>query len=108
MPYDPECAGRFGAEQDVGAMRSQILQSLSGKLIRIDPGTGQGICPGVGTYQVHNPYCDGNPNSRASKIYATGLRNPFRMNVRPYEPGDVAGGPGVIYFGKNNFTVTIN
>ena len=89
----------FGEVQDVGAFRSQILETLGGKLLRINSGTGEGICEGSG-FPVFNPFCDGNPNSIASKIWATGLRNPFRMNVRPYEAGDVAGGPGIIYFGK--------
>ena len=89
----------FGDVQDVGAFRSQIMESLGGKLLRIDSGTGKGICEGSG-FPVLNPYCNGNSDSFASKIWATGLRNPFKMNVRPYEAGDTAGGPGVVYFGK--------
>ena len=98
IPTDSQCEDMFGAVQDVGSFRSQIHESLGGKLLRIDPGTGQGICQGSG-FPVKNPFCDGNADSPASKIWATGLRNPFRMNVKPYEQGDDPQGPGVVYFG---------
>lgn len=43
------------------------MDTLAGKLIRIDPLTGQGV--------PSNPFFDANdPNSYQSKIYATGLR----------------------------------
>lgn len=44
-----------------------------------------------------NPYCDGNPFSTRSRIYAMGLRNPFAMNVKPLGPGETPNGPGVPY-----------
>jgi hypothetical protein len=97
-PLDPECRQRFGAAQDIGEWRSQSLESLGGKVLRITADTGEGVCEGSG-FQVLNPYCDGDPNSVASKIWARGLRNPFRMNVRPWGPGDSGIGPGVVYFG---------
>jgi glucose/arabinose dehydrogenase len=77
-------------------MRAQSLNSLAGKLLRIDPLTGQGICEGS-AYEVKNPFCDGDPNSVASRIYAVGFRNPFTMNVKPQASGE--SGPGVPYIG---------
>ena len=47
---------------------------LHGKMIRIDPSTGNGL--------PSNPYYDAaNPGSIRSKILARGLRNPFRFTV---------------------------
>ncbi len=63
-----------------GAMRSQDArtpgdpQGLDGTVIRVDPTTGAGL-PG-------NPlYASTDPNAR--RLVATGLRNPFRMAMRP-------------------------
>ena len=63
-----------------GALRSQDLRtladptSLDGTIIRVDPSTGQGL--------PDNPNAaSSDPNVR--RIVAHGLRNPFRMIVRP-------------------------
>jgi glucose/arabinose dehydrogenase len=56
------------------ALRSQNLDSLAGKLLHITP-TGQGI--------PSNPFWNGNPNSARSKIWAYGLRNSYRMALKP-------------------------
>jgi len=102
---DPECDERFGVEEDIGAFRSQVLTSLGGKILRITPDTGDGICdgsPAGSGYPVKNPFCDGtNGTSRASKIWALGTRNPFRMAIRPLLTGEAFdGGPGVVYYGE--------
>lgn len=81
--FDP---GLFGAEEDIGAYRSQSLDSLAGKVLRIDPQTGAGL--------GDNPFFDGDPFAKRSRLWATGLRNPFRMSVRPDSPG-----PGTLYIG---------
>ena len=73
--YDPECAATFGAAQDIGALRSQTTASLSGKVLRVDPATGLGLSD--------NPFWDGDPASFASRIWALGLRNPWRFTVGP-------------------------
>lgn len=65
------------------ALRTFDLTSLNGKILRISPD---------GTAPVNNPFYDGT-NSNQSKIWAYGLRNPFRFTLDPIvgEPliGDV-------------------
>ena len=56
-------------------MRPQDLDSLNGKLLRINPDTGAGY--------TNNPFYDGNINSNRSKVYNFGLRNPFRFAFHP-------------------------
>jgi glucose/arabinose dehydrogenase len=63
-----------------GALRSQDLRTsgdpvtLDGAVLRVDPDTGDGL--------PTNPLA-GNPDPNARRIIAYGLRNPFRMTVRP-------------------------
>ena len=45
---DAGCAAMFG-QQDVGAWRSQVLTSLGGKILRVAPDSGDGICNGSNT-----------------------------------------------------------
>ncbi len=58
---------------DSRALRALDLNSLNGKLLRINPITGEGY--------ADNPFYDGNPNSNRSKVYSLGLRNPFRTTI---------------------------
>ena len=58
---------------DVRADRVQDIDSLSGKVLRIDPITGQGLSG--------NPFYNGDSNANRSKVYQLGLRNPFRLAV---------------------------
>ena len=86
--------GIITAGQNVGAYRCQQLNSFSGKLIRIDPNTGNGL--------PSNPYYQsGNPGSVQSKVWSRGLRNPCRMTLQPntgsHNPED--GDPGILYIG---------
>lgn len=81
-------------EENVGAMRSQLVNSMSGKMLRIDPETGNGV--------PSNPFYNASePRSPASRVWALGLRNPFRFTRRPgtgsTNPAD--GNPGVFYIG---------
>lgn len=74
--YDPEFAAIWGPEEDIGALRAQRLDSLDGKILRINPETGQGM--------PDNPFFEPMaPESNRSKVWAYGLRNPFRFAVRP-------------------------
>jgi glucose/arabinose dehydrogenase len=49
--------------------------SLSGKILRIDAITGNGLSD--------NPFWDGNATSNRSKVWNSGLRNPFRTTMKP-------------------------
>lgn len=56
------------------ALRAQQLDSLGGKLLRINPD---------GTGLPSNPFYNGDPNANRSKVYALGLRNAFRFGIKP-------------------------
>ena len=79
---------------NIGSLRAQVVDSLSGKIIRIDPETGDGL--------PSNPFFDpANARSARSRVWALGLRNPYRMTLRPgtgsHSRSD--GNPGVLYIG---------
>ena len=66
--------GIVAAREDVGAFRSQLVDSLCGKLLRIDPETGDGV--------PSNPWFDAAaPRSARSRVFSLGLRNPYRMTM---------------------------
>jgi glucose/arabinose dehydrogenase/PKD repeat protein len=89
---DPECASHYPADHDIGAYRAQHLGSLSGKIIRIDRNTGNGL--------PSNPYYTGNASENQSRVWAYGLRNPFRFAIRPNGSTNPADGrPGTLYIG---------
>ncbi len=85
--------GQVDPAQDVGAFRARMLSSLCGKILRIDPATGLGL--------PSNPFWDGDPNSAASRVWARGLRNPFRFHLRPGTgaASPAAGQPGTLFIG---------
>lgn len=56
---------------DPRAVSVQDVNSLSGKILRIDPLTGQGL--------ADNPFATGDLDANASKVWMLGLRNPFTM-----------------------------
>jgi len=59
---------------DTRSLRAQNLDSLAGKVLRINKD---------GTAPTDNPFYNGNINSNRSKVYAYGFRNMFRFNFRP-------------------------
>lgn len=71
---------------DPRAARAQDLHSLGGKILRIDPETGQGL--------ADNPFYDGDPTSNRSRVWALGLRNPFRFALHPVSNTVYAGDVG--------------
>ena len=73
---------------DPRAVRVQNIDDLAGKILRIDPITGQGL--------PDNPFYNGDPNANRSKVYQYGLRNPFRITVDP--------GSGRLYVGDVGWT----
>jgi glucose/arabinose dehydrogenase len=71
--------GGFGEEPEARrALRAQALDSLAGKVLRVTR-DGRGL--------PSNPFWNGNPNANQSKVWALGLRNPFRIGVA--RSGDV-------------------
>ncbi|NND71611.1 MAG: PKD domain-containing protein [Rhodothermales bacterium] len=90
----PDCfqAGLYDAQEDIGAFRSQYLGSLAGKVLRIDPETGAGL--------DSNPFYTGDPTQTQSKIWALGLRNPYRYSIRHDGSSDPSDGdPGTLFIG---------
>ncbi len=85
--------------QDAGAYRAQDLRSLAGKILRLDPETGLGLSS--------NPFWDGDPASFASRAWALGLRNPFRMTLVPGTGSSdpAAGQPGVVMLGDVGWNI---
>lgn len=81
-----ECEELFGAAQDIGALRAQSLDSLAGKVIRVNPANGQGL--------ASNPFYTGNPADFRSRVWAYGFRQPYHFTVRPNSQS-----PGVLYLG---------
>jgi glucose/arabinose dehydrogenase len=59
---------------DTLALRAQNIDSLGGKVLRLNPD---------GTAPADNPFYNGDPNANRSKVYAYGVRNAFRFNFRP-------------------------
>ena len=87
--------GIIRPKENIGGYRSQLLDCLNGKILRIDPATGNGV--------PSNPYFNaGSPGSIPSRVWTLGMRNPFRFTLRPdsgsHDPAD--GQPGVIYAGE--------
>ncbi len=66
--------GSYGRVDPVN-LRALDINSLNGKILRVDPLNGQGLSD--------NPFFDGNVGSNASRVYSYGLRNPFRFAINP-------------------------
>ncbi len=86
--------GIITASQNIGAYRCQTLDNYSGKILRLDPVTGAGV--------PSNPYYDpSDPYSPASRIWARGVRNPYRFALVPgtgsHDAAD--GNPGIFLIG---------
>jgi len=86
--------GIIQPKENVGSFRAQMTTTLAGKILRLDPATGDGI--------PSNPFYDaGQPRSARSRIWALGLRQPFRFTIRPGTGSRLRedGRPGVLYIG---------
>ncbi len=86
--------GIITSAQNIGAYRCQTLDNYNGKILRLDPMTGEGL--------PSNPYWDAAaPKSPPSRIWARGVRNPYRMTLVPETGSHVPedGNPGVLMFG---------
>ncbi|MBC7946528.1 MAG: PQQ-dependent sugar dehydrogenase [Chitinophagaceae bacterium] len=90
--------GIIRPNENVGAFRAQMLNSLNGKILRISPVDGNGI--------PSNPFYDpAQPRSPRSRVWALGLRNPYRFSIRPGtgSTNPAAGDIGEIYVGDVGF-----
>jgi glucose/arabinose dehydrogenase len=70
--FDPEHGG--GGSYDPTSFFAQDKTSLRGKIFHVDS-NGNGVSS--------NPFWDGNSGDVQSKVYAYGLRNPFRFSLKP-------------------------
>ncbi|MEM8502625.1 MAG: DUF4347 domain-containing protein [Cyanobacteria bacterium P01_D01_bin.1] len=71
---------------DPRTVRVQDIDNLSGKMLRLDPITGKGVSD--------NPFYNGDPDSNRSKVFYSGLRNPFRFTFDPTTALPVIGDVG--------------
>jgi glucose/arabinose dehydrogenase/chitodextrinase len=92
--------GKTSTAEDIGAFRSQWIDCLPGKVLRINPLNGHGY--------ASNPFVDASLSSVRSRVWAYGLRNPFRYTVRPGtgSTDTTAGNPGVLYLGDVGWNTT--
>ncbi|MDX1906989.1 MAG: PQQ-dependent sugar dehydrogenase [Bacteroidia bacterium] len=86
--------GIITSAENIGAYRVQKDFSLNGKVLRLDPATGNGVSS--------NPFYNaGAPRSPQSRLWGRGLRNPCRASLRPgtgsANPADA--NPGALYIG---------
>ncbi len=80
--------------ENVDSWRAQLVDGHNGKIMRIDPETGDGL--------PSNPNFDPRaPRAPRSRMWALGLRNPFRFGVRPGTGASSpsVGDPGTLYIG---------
>ena len=86
--------GIIKPKENVASFRSQLFDGLSGKVLRLDPATGDGV--------PSNPWFDQlAPRSPHSRVWTLGLRNPARMTLRPGTGASApsAGQPGTLCVG---------
>ena len=91
--------GIIRANENVGAFKSQMINSYNGKILRIDPVTGNGVSS--------NPfYSSASPRSAKSRVWALGFRNPFRFTIRPNtgSANPATGDIGELYVGDVGWT----
>jgi len=75
----PEGSGTGGT--DPLALRTINRDSLAGKILRVDPASGEGV-PGNPEYASQ-----ADKSTPRARIWAMGFRNPFRLAERPGAPG---------------------
>ena len=80
--------------QDSRTIRVQDIGNLSGKTLRINPLTGQGL--------TSNPFYNGDLDSNQSKVFYSGLRNPFRFSIDPVSGLPMLGDVGWNSWEENN------
>ncbi|WP_282775419.1 PQQ-dependent sugar dehydrogenase [Phaeodactylibacter xiamenensis] len=94
MASEAIATGIITEDEDLGSYRAQYLANYNGKIMRIDPETGDGLSS--------NPFFQLDaPRSPQSRIWAYGFRNPYRIQVRPNTGSHYSedGDPGTLYIG---------
>lgn len=86
--------GSFGRVDPIN-LRSLDIDSLAGKVLRIDPLTGDGL--------ADNPFFNGDADANQSKVYYYGLRNPYRIATNPQTGGIYVGDVGWTSWEEINF-----
>jgi glucose/arabinose dehydrogenase len=81
---------------NANALRAQDLDSLAGKLLRVDT-AGRGL--------RSNPFWSGRPHDNRSRVWAFGLRNPFRFVLDPRNGVPVVGDVGWLDWEEIDFAV---
>jgi glucose/arabinose dehydrogenase len=77
------------------AFRAQSLDAMSGRVVRVDPDTGNGLSG--------NPFFDpAAPDSNRSRVWSRGLRNPFRITISPINGEVYSGDVGTSYYEEIN------
>src|SRR5450755_3322091 len=92
-------AGLMTPAENVGAFRAQLVDSLSGKILRLNAVTGDGV-PG-------NPYYDPSaPHAARSRVWLLGLHNPQHFTVRPGSGSSRIedARPGTLYIGDTGYS----
>lgn len=84
---------RTDPNEDIGAFRAQDITNICGKILRLNPATGQGY--------PSNPFATADLNENQSKVFQYGLRNPFRFTIKPGtgSANVTAGNPGTLFIG---------
>jgi len=83
--------GILQPKEDVDTFRAQLVDSLCGKIVRLDAKTGAGLSS--------NPWFDAQePRAPRSRVWALGLRNPYRFSLLPGTGSSdpLAGDPGTL------------
>ncbi|HXK32608.1 MAG TPA: PQQ-dependent sugar dehydrogenase, partial [Dehalococcoidia bacterium] len=75
MLYVATGDGASFSSVDSRALRAQDVNSLAGKVLRVDPANGQGL--------ASNPFYNGDLAANRAKVWAYGFRNPYRFNFKP-------------------------
>jgi hypothetical protein len=86
--------GLIPPKADVGAWRAQLVDGLNGRILRLDPATGDGM--------PTNPWFDPAAlRSGASRTWVLGLRNPCRFALLPGsgQPDPLDADPGTLLVG---------
>jgi glucose/arabinose dehydrogenase len=82
-------------------LRTQNLDSLSGRVLRINPDTGEGL--------LDNPWFNpAKPGSNRSRTWSYGFRNPFRITLKPQSSDVYIGDVGTSYYEEINNGKGIN